>query len=910
MRILLVDDDAAVVQALLAILKTLPGHDVRSAGTGDEALAAAAEWGGLDLLITDVVMEPMDGFTLRDQLLTQYPTARAILISGFDLSDYPEQTEHYQLLAKPIDAETLRAAVARELPPMPAPLPEPKPEPAVEPAPAPVAVSASVAVPSPVAVPATPAEPAPVSVPVAVPQPVAAIAAVPVPTAVAAAAASVAVPVARPAVRAAGPAPVAAQPAVKAQAVPASGVRAVPVAVPKAVAANPPAVTAKATAVPRPSAVAPSPVATPVPPVATPVAGAVSGTPTVRVAATVKAQPVVPPGAASVPATGVRPVSAVAPVAAVPVAGATAVPGAPVKATAVPTPAPHSGAVQTQAVTPTPRAAAPSTVVATPVAAPAPGAAPTFPAPSATGSGEDLSGQTFGAYQILRKLGEGRWGSIYAGVQTSINRPVALEILDAAKAADPVAQPRFVADARAKAAVQHPSILAVYEAGEADGRFFYAYEHVDGQSIAELKAAGRRLDEPTALKIMRVAADGLSYLNTNHTPHTPPDASSVFLSADGQPRMANLATQLSDEQLTPQQEIQALGRIMLGVLPAIQSLTPGLREILKRMVQPGAQALTSWANLLQGIKAIEPKIIPTDAAKISAHDRAAIAAVEQARKQQKRALYYNLGSVVTLLILVGVTVWFFVLRTKQRIYDEQIQIPAGEFLFANGEKKTLPDFWIDKYEVTYGQYAEFVKALESRPTTEYDHPKQPRIKNTAMHKPRYWEIFYGNAREGRAAHSTPIDLSCPVMEVDFWDAYAYAKWKGRELPTEEEWEKAARGTKGLLYPWGDEFDPKKVNSNVDFNANDPAAKGNVDGFNFWNPVDKIKGDKSAFDIIGMAGNVREWTATWDAVKKQPVVKGGSFMSSDVRLDQRTDVDPNAVSEALGFRTISRTPPKK
>jgi formylglycine-generating enzyme required for sulfatase activity len=535
---------------------------------------------------------------------------------------------------------------------------------------------------------------------------------------------------------------------------------------------------------------------------------------------------------------------------------------------------------------------------------------PSFPVSAAPGSGEDLSGQMLGAYQLLRKQGEGRWGSIYAGVQTSINRPVSLEILDIAKAADPVLQSRFVADARAKAGVQHPSILAVYEAGEADGRFFYAYEYVDGQSITDLKAAGQRLDEPTALKVLRVAADGLAYFNVHHTPHTPPDAASISLGADNQPRLANLATQLADEQLTPQQEIQALGRVMLGVLPAIQSLSPGLRDMLKRMVQPGPQALNSWGQLLQGIKAIEPKIVPTDAAKISAQDRAAIAAVEQARKQQKKSLYYSLGSMVSLLILVGVAIWFFVFQNKRRIYDEQILIPAGEFLFANGEQKTLPDFWIDKYEVTYGQYAEFVKALDLRPTTEFDHKDQPRTKNSAMHKPRYWEIFYGNAAAGRAAHSTPIDLSCPVMEVDFWDAYAYSKWKGRELPTEQEWEKAARGTKGLIYPWGEDLDPAKVNSNADFNANDPGAKGKVDGYNFWNPVDKMKGDKSPFGIVGMAGNVREWTSTWDPVKKRPIVKGGSFMASDVTLPQRTDLDPNTVSEALGFRTISRVPPVK
>ena len=113
MRILLVDDDTGVIPALLAILKTLPGHEVRVATTGEKAMENAAALGGVDLLITDVVMEPMDGFTLRDHLAAQYPGMRTILMSGYDLSDYPEQTANHQLLTKPIDAEQLLAAIGK-----------------------------------------------------------------------------------------------------------------------------------------------------------------------------------------------------------------------------------------------------------------------------------------------------------------------------------------------------------------------------------------------------------------------------------------------------------------------------------------------------------------------------------------------------------------------------------------------------------------------------------------------------------------------------------------------------------------------------------------------------------------------------------------------------------------------------
>jgi formylglycine-generating enzyme required for sulfatase activity len=180
------------------------------------------------------------------------------------------------------------------------------------------------------------------------------------------------------------------------------------------------------------------------------------------------------------------------------------------------------------------------------------------------------------------------------------------------------------------------------------------------------------------------------------------------------------------------------------------------------------------------------------------------------------------------------------------------------------------------------------------------------VKTATMHKPEHWDIYYKNAEQGRAAHSTPIDLNCPAMEVDFWDAYAYAKWKGRELPTEEEWEKAARGTKGVTYPWGEELDPKKVNSGADFNPGKPDAKGQIDGFNFWNPVDKVKGDKSPFGVIGMAGNVSEWTGTWD--KTKVILKGGSFASKEVNLDKRAVMDPSKVDESIGFRTVTHTPP--
>ena len=114
MRILLVDDDPSVVQALLPVLRNLPGHDVRTAGSGEEALEVVAALGGIDLLITDVVMEPLDGFALSEHLRSQSAALRTIFITGYDLSDYAERIGSLPLLQKPVSIDTLAAAVQLE----------------------------------------------------------------------------------------------------------------------------------------------------------------------------------------------------------------------------------------------------------------------------------------------------------------------------------------------------------------------------------------------------------------------------------------------------------------------------------------------------------------------------------------------------------------------------------------------------------------------------------------------------------------------------------------------------------------------------------------------------------------------------------------------------------------------------
>jgi formylglycine-generating enzyme required for sulfatase activity len=249
-------------------------------------------------------------------------------------------------------------------------------------------------------------------------------------------------------------------------------------------------------------------------------------------------------------------------------------------------------------------------------------------------------------------------------------------------------------------------------------------------------------------------------------------------------------------------------------------------------------------------------------------------------------------------------VWKFVVSNERKL-DAQVAIPAGAYLLGEtAESVQLPGFEIDKFEVSIGRYAKFIEWCEQNTDNEhkYDHPRGPRhishvqddivtlIKNAKVRDGRVFKD------KDKGLKGVPIDLNSPMVGVTWWDAYAFAKWEGkvvrggedRDLPLEEEWEAAARGTKGFKFPWGDTFDPKKTNSGADYAALKPGAdgEGGTDGFNYWAPVDQISSDSSPLKVEGMAGNVSEWVYKKEGGKETPLLKGGSFATGPTPLSER------------------------
>jgi len=233
-----------------------------------------------------------------------------------------------------------------------------------------------------------------------------------------------------------------------------------------------------------------------------------------------------------------------------------------------------------------------------------------------------------------------------------------------------------------------------------------------------------------------------------------------------------------------------------------------------------------------------------------------------------------------------------------------VYVPAGEFLMGSSDADGQADddekpqhlvyldgYWIDRTEVTNAQYRKCVEA-------------------GACRGPGCWDENDYNAPDQ------------PVVCVSWDDAQAYAAWAGGRLPMEAEWEKAARGTDGRIYPWGDEFDGSRLNY-CDRNCEgDRKDTGADDGYAVTAPVGRYPAGASPYGALDMAGNVWEWVVDWydrgyydrsparnpqgpDAGDSR-VLRGGAFSSGegDVRCAARNRYSPHVRSWYYGFRLVA------
>lgn len=498
-------------------------------------------------------------------------------------------------------------------------------------------------------------------------------------------------------------------------------------------------------------------------------------------------------------------------------------------------------------------------------------------------------------YQTLAYLGSGAYADVYKANDTVLNRVVALKVLKPALIADESAFQRFVREAQTVANLFHPHIATVLDMGESkEGRYFIAMRYIDGESLDKVIAAGA-LKWDVALKITEQIASALEFAHARGLIHRDVKPSNIIVGKEEGAVLTDfglvkamqqsgsmsltggmLGTPYyippeiwSGKEATPAIDQYALACV-LGEMLSGKVLFPGDTPpaVMMRHVMTGPEFPGKWQ-----------KDVPPGFSEI----------LKRALAKEPKERFENVNVFVHSFVGVGlapaktepatvkppITGYQPLSISDNPAGIEWIEIPAGDFLYGDGKKPhhIRKPYFIAKYSITQTQYQKFIDA----------NPRYPvpfMIEEWA--KPYNWD---------KRTRQHPAEISIhPVVLVTWNDAREFCKWAKCRLPTEEEWEKAARGTDGREYSWGEDWlDGKYCNS----------IEAKIVG---TTPVDEFPEGVSPYGVWDMSGNVWEWTAT-PHESGGYALRGGSrgYDVSGVRSSVRLRIMPVGSSCYIGFR---------
>jgi len=496
-----------------------------------------------------------------------------------------------------------------------------------------------------------------------------------------------------------------------------------------------------------------------------------------------------------------------------------------------------------------------------------------------------------GKYQIEEHIGAGANADVYRAADSALKRTVALKVLKPALIADEEAFERFTQEAQVLASLVHPHIAWVWDMGEAEGRYFIAMRYVNGRSLDRLLEESGPLALEEALRITGQVAEALKFAHEKKLVHRDVKPQNILISQEegavltdfglvkamessGMTRTgshlgtpAYMAPELWEgEEASPASDQYALACVLVEMLTGkvlFGGNTPV--AIRKHLMEEPALPTNLPAVIVESVR----RALSKSAGERFKHISDFVAALREPSR-------------VSAKVMPGADDQ----KSQNKKSDnpagiEWVEIPAGEFLY--GEKKERQyirkPYLIGKYPVTNEQYQRFIDANPDQPVPYVE---------ADWAKPYNWDKKKRRYPEGKSNH--------PVVLVSWKDAQAFCKWAGCQLPTEQEWEKAARGTDGRTYPWGEDWLAGKY-------CNSKEA-----GIGETTPVDEFADGVSAYGVWDMSGNVWEWTASfYDDNKKTYALRGGSWgnFDSGVHTSNRARGSPGGWVSNFGFR-CSRT----
>ncbi|MEN8774696.1 MAG: SUMF1/EgtB/PvdO family nonheme iron enzyme [Akkermansiaceae bacterium] len=489
-------------------------------------------------------------------------------------------------------------------------------------------------------------------------------------------------------------------------------------------------------------------------------------------------------------------------------------------------------------------------------------------------------GDILGDYRLRHAVSEGKFTRTWESEQISMHRLVMIEMLRRKVMQQPGVVHSFISDVRAKALVAHPGIGAVYEAVSNDEDTFFSREKLEGDSLESLYQSGARFSPLEIVALLGQISESMLHLENEGVATVDYELHHFIVLGKERAKIMNLAVEGQRDERVETRTKQMLGGVFEAMIrPGLPGATR-VRSLCDFMIDVNRPVPLTWKQILDLSHQVREQLRTGNKVELPISNPS----VYQLKEPTK--IGASVWALVGGVALIGGVIFLMLFSKDKKKPDPAptlvetkayIEIPAGRYRGAAGRDILIrKGFSMSRTEVTLARYNAFLEFPDHR---KFQHPEQPVAKED--HEPSDWEVVWPAAVKGETWRGRAMTIECPVVGIDWWDAFAFAQWSRGRLPTLSEWSAAA------------EHEGRPGNASA------------------WGPVGRDQTDVTGVGFVGMAGSVREWTAEPEInpdnslAPKAYVVAGGSFEKPDGGVAARLWVDSRSSRRTdLGFRVIA------